>query len=153
MPLLFGAARVPALGMMAVLCATSACDIWGSPGFGAYSVLVSLGDTAEISVPDSAGVSQTFSVSIETFGGGCVVAPIRTDLEVQDTVARIFPWDFDSGKSDCPDTLMFLHHEVQLSFTRPGTAIIDIVGREDTGHGVNVIQIERQVGIRPGAAH
>lgn len=140
-------ARLSALGMMAAL-STSACDIWGSPGFGAYSVLVSLGDTAEISVPDSAGVGETFSVSIETFGGGCVVAAIRTDLEIRDSVARIFPWDFDSGESDCPDTPLFLHHEVELSFSQPGTAIIDIIGREDTGQGVNVIQIERQVRIR-----
>ena len=134
-----------ALLLVTALSTASACDILGKQGFSDLGTIVSFGDTAAITVPDSAGVGKSFSVSIETFGGGCTQEVDRTEHEVQDMVADITPWDWNSGALDCPADVKLLHHEVQLSFDQPGTATIHIIGLEEGVQGSTEIQLARQV--------
>jgi len=139
---------MPSLVLVTALCSASACDILGKQGFSDLGTIVSFGDTAEITMPDSVGVSESFSVSIETFGGGCTQEVDRTELEIQGMVAQITPWDWNSGALDCPADMRFLHHEVHLSFDQPGTATIHVIGREEAVQGSTEIQLARQVLIR-----
>jgi len=133
---------------MVALSTVTACDIWGRQGFTDLGTIISFGDTAEITMPDSVGVGESFSVSIETFGGGCTQEVDRTELEIQGMVAQVTPWDWNSGALDCPADVQFLHHEVKLSFDQPGTATIHLIGREETVQRATEIQLARQVLIR-----
>jgi len=136
------------LALVASLCTVSACDILGRQGFADLGTIVSFGDTADISVPDSASVGESFSVSVETFGGGCTQEVERTELEIQGMVAQITPWNWNSGALECPTDVRSLHHEVKLSFDQPGTATIHIIGREESVQRSIEIQLARQIVIR-----
>jgi hypothetical protein len=86
------------------------------------------GMRAEISVPDVVQAGTDFTVTLETFGGGCV-GRSHTRVDAIGSNAIVTPVDEHSGADDCTADLVILDHSTSLRFEDRGAASVIIRGR------------------------
>jgi len=88
-----------------------------------------------IEVPGSATAGQAFSVTIRTYGGGCVREGY-TEVSVQGRTAQLRPRDMQSDSAEvCTAELRTFRHESRVTFDQPGRATVRIHGAQVTTGG------------------
>lgn len=89
-----------------------------------------------LDAPDEVQAGTAFEVTVTTLAlNGCYERD-REEIEQQDTVIEITPYDRDpsAGSGDsCPDVVGALDSTVELQFNTPGEAIIRLNGRRVLG--------------------
>jgi hypothetical protein len=84
-----------------------------------------------IVAPDKVRVGQEFTVSVTTIGGGCDEEG-DNGVIVGNAAASIHVYDFSAANQPnavCPAIVKQFRHDVPLSFTEPGQAVIRVWGR------------------------
>lgn len=125
-------------------CAASPSGSGGSPGGGeangdgpserVFGTLEHYGDPAQVEVPASVRRGQPFTVTVTTYGGGCIEKG-ETKVEVEGLRAEVRPYDYDTSPLNgiCNDELRIHKHAATLSFEEIGTAEVIFYGlKEDT---------------------
>lgn len=95
--------------------------------------IVSHGDTSTVTLSTEFVASgRPVTVTVQTFGGGCVPEPIRTDVEVDGQTATIRPIDrsFEASSEVCTLEIRYLEHTTSVTFDEPGRATLRVVGWE-----------------------
>ena len=116
-----------------VLCTSflaGACDIldptYDEPAIIIPAVVVDL--PPNVDAPDSAARGEAFTVTVRTFGGGCIRKIARTLVFLRDQLALISPYNETRRATFCNSDLLYLEHRVALAFDRPGVATIRVIG-------------------------
>lgn len=99
----------------------------------------------KIEVPDTVEQSSPVRVGVTTYGDGCVRKG-ETEIEVQDSVVVVTPYDYRRKGVACTAALVSFAHEATLRFAAPGTARVAIRGRE--GRSGGLIRVERKIIVR-----
>jgi hypothetical protein len=103
-----------------------------------------------IETPDTVDVGMPFQATINTFGSSSCTIPDGLDLTLTDNLAVITPYDRSPGR-DVPCTADYAPrpHPIELRFTVPGQAAIQVIGYR-FGDGQRVLtSISRSVAVRP----
>ncbi len=118
------------LSVLILLWSVSSChDPLGPEKGRQIGVIAFYHDPVVITVPDTVVAGRSFSVSVRTYGGGCVG---QEDTEVWSTGLSIdiTPYDVHSGARICTDILKAFDHTATLTVMEPGTAQIRFHGRQ-----------------------
>lgn len=145
--------RIPRLAPAAAVLLLGACSSINDPSVRRPALLSVGGNQPEVSVPAQAVVGQPFTVSITTWGGGCI-AKGDEEVRVDGLTAIITPFDVDnrSGQMACTDDLRRYTHEARVTFNSMGTGTVRVVGRVERGAGSEVVTVTRTVPVTaPGA--
>jgi hypothetical protein len=103
------------------------------------------GTAGVVEAPASVQVGRDFTVTVRTFGGGCVSAAGAsvTYHRPELTLAVIVPYDNSRlpPGTPCADVLTRPARDVTLRFTTPGTATIRVEGRREPDGGRAVVEV------------
>lgn len=102
-------------------------------------------DLGEITVPATVAPGVSFTVSIQTFGGGCTRRIARTESRTEGRVAEIRPYNETTRSNVCTSDLLLLRHSVTLMFADPGPVTVRFIGEDGSGRPV---QIDRMVSVQ-----
>jgi hypothetical protein len=84
-------------------------------------------DPIVIEAPRDVVRGQTFTVSVRTYGGGCVLqGPTRVEMTGRQAI--VTPYDIDTGYDICTAELRLYSHEAMLRFDDAGTMTIAFRG-------------------------
>lgn len=88
-------------------------------------------DDPQIVTPDTVNAGEEFTVSVSTYGNGCVEKG-STEYEVDGLDATITPYDIEirGGTIACTDVLKELTHTATLQFAGAGIARVTVQGRQ-----------------------
>ncbi|HEX9940329.1 MAG TPA: hypothetical protein VGB15_24560 [Longimicrobium sp.] len=143
---LLRAARLVTLGVLAASCSSAAGRRERVP-----ARLVLVGDTAEVTVPDTVARGEPFQVRVVAFAGGCRQERAGTEVSRAGQRAVITPYHYLRRSPVCTDDLVFFPHDVTLRFDEPGVAVVQVRGaanRLDFERETQWILIERRVVVR-----
>ena len=138
------ASRLPWLAGLGVAAAV-ACRSTTEPGLpDELGVIESYGDrTGVLELPVSVRAGDDVTVTIRTFGNGCVT-PAGTGLRYRGALAEIVPYDNQRSRvpatTGCPDIEIRPTHTVTLRFPTPGHATVRVEGRREPGSGRVVVE-------------
>jgi|GEM_PF-2447770 len=97
-------------------------------------------EPAPFEAPDTVDEGQTFTVSVRTWGGGCVGrGPTRVNRD--GSTVRIEPIDIEVVAEVCTAGLARFLHTADVTLDSPGTATLRVVGRRLPGD--EVVTLER----------
>ena len=102
-------------------------------------------DPMVIHAPDTVLTGAPFTVSIRTYGNGCIRQGY-TEVVTRALHADIRPYDIHSGARICTDNLVITNHQAAVRFDRGGQAEVVITGHqkpEDT-----ILVVTRTVVVR-----
>ena len=132
---------VPALFLAcAILTACAARALWRLTP----SPIISPGSSLPaVHVPDTMNVGVPDTVTVWTSGGGCTrfVAPHITSDDLQVTIRlldSVSVWAPDDTVAVCPAVRLDHRNKVVISFARPGTALVRVIGSDTSLHSVVV---------------
>ena len=130
------------------LAGTAACSSSTGPGLADNVGVIgpALDRAAEVvTAPASVRAGNDFTVTVSTFGNGCVTAAGAsvTYRGAQQNVAVIVPFDNYGAPAElvCTDILNRPGRDVRLRFNTPGTATIRVEGRRGEDGGRAVIEV------------
>lgn len=90
-----------------------------------------------IDAPDTVTAGEAFPVTVTTLGSSACWEIARTEVDNDDSSARIVPVDRNlmgtEGAEVCAAVVIELDHELTLTFTEVGQAVIAVTGREVVG--------------------
>lgn len=98
-------------------------------------------------VPDTVAAGRSFSVSIRTYGGGCVRKG-DTEVAQEERSATVTPFDVHSGANVCTAELKLFEHTATVTFRSPGSATVRFRGRAEPGD--SVVTVSRPVVVTGG---
>lgn len=137
------------LALAVVGCADNGNDFFGPedhvlrPG-----ILVHYGDTAEVSVPSTVTAGEEFTVTVETFGGGCD-GKDGTEVEAVEGAVEITPIDnFYVGDGVCLAILKVFTHTAEWTFDEAGEQTVRIRGRKVSRDVDEAIVLTRTVTVK-----
>jgi len=105
-------------------------------------------EPAQVQVPGSVEQGQPFTVTVVTYGNGCIEKG-ETKVEVEELRAEVRPYDYNtSSGNDCNDELRQHQHTVTLSFGETGTAEVVFFGQKKNADGVSNTMLTRTVEVR-----
>lgn len=138
-------------GSMIALGLAVACSIPTDVEFKEVLAVIDSGDRdlPELSVPGSVEQGETFTVSFNTYFGGCE-EPGRTDSGVDGKRADIFPYTNARILIEhevCPDRLGIKPREVRLRFTEPGEATVVLHGMRLRVRDTTVVEVAATVDV------
>jgi hypothetical protein len=150
---LAGAAAV----LILAACAASPNGGGGSPGGGeangsgpserVFGTIEYYGEPAQMEVPDLVEQGQPFTVTVATYGNGCIE---KGETKVEALRAVVRPYDYDTTPlgHDCDDMLRTYEHTATLSFEEAGTAEVVFYGLKEGAGGVTQTSVTRTVVVR-----
>ena len=112
----------------------TSCDSVTGPNERLVVGTITLSDPVVIEVPDTVSVSVPFSVSVRTFGGGCMrVGP--TEVVINGLDAQVTPFDYTVVGDGvlCIQIVSSFDHEASLTFATVGSATITIRAKQEPG--------------------
>jgi len=113
-----------------VLTSVSGCDDFlSSDNDRRLGVIVFYDDPVVITVPDTVFVGQPFSVSVRTYGNGCL-SQGNTKVRTEGLSVDVTPYDIHNGTELCIDILNKFDHTASVTLTEPGTAEIRFHGKQ-----------------------
>ncbi|MFW6089728.1 MAG: hypothetical protein ACODAB_08240 [Gemmatimonadota bacterium] len=108
------------------------------------------GDPPRVSVPESVAVDEAFTISIETYGGGCI-EPGPTGVKRIGDRLEIRPLDvFPAVGAVCTSDLRYIDHSVTHSATTALTLEVVIYGVRVSEAGVEDIVVTRTLMVGGG---
>ena len=114
------------------------------------AILLFYGDTSSVSLPAAARVGVPFSITVVSFGGGCI-AHGETELTVHELEAEVRPHRYEAVRLPpnvaCTMELRIYRDTVSVEFGEPGEATVRIVGIRRPGDTPYLI--ERRLPVLP----
>lgn len=106
------------------------------------------GTAPNIVAPDTVQAGVPFSVTVTTYGGGCIMPGETATIRSTSTVeVRPFEWFVAAGQNvACTDDLRILPHTVSVTLPTPGTATLRVIGRQQPEGAT--ISLERLLVVR-----
>ena len=100
-------------------------------------------------MPAAVALGQTFSVTVITYGGGCIQKG-ETTVQVEELRAEIRPYDYNTAPLSGPCTLELRKHEhvQKLSFAAAGEAEVVFYGLKEDASGVTNTSHTRVLEVR-----
>ena len=86
-------------------------------------------DDPRVVAPDTVDRGESFTVSVTTYGGGCVRKG-RTAVSAEGLLATVTPYDVTAQQGVCATILLSFEHEAILQFDRAGVARVIVRGRQ-----------------------
>lgn len=106
------------------------------------------GRPISVTVPETVEVGETFSVTVVTYGNGCIDAG-ETDVRLEPQRAEIRPYDYNvTPGRPCDDTLNRYEHAATVIFTKEGEAEVVVYGQRLAETGATNTQVSRTVTVR-----
>ena len=107
----------------------------------------------QIDAPATARVGQPFAVQLTTYGGllpdTCVASGVRTDVDLHDDGADIWPYDRRADPNDnCIASLMWIGHPVTLTFAVAGSKTLRFHGRRFASRDAEMIEVPVTVDVQ-----
>lgn len=106
-------------------------------------------DPPQLDAPDTIDAGVSFTVTVRTFGGGCIDQG-DTEVSVAGQTAELRPFDIFTTHLPrnyaCPDILFHYSHTASVRFTESGVAVVRVVGRVAPGDSATTL--ERTVVVR-----
>ena len=120
------------LGAAAALAACSVQGFEGGPDtIRGPAILAHYSDSAMVRMPGSAHVGVPVSITVTSFGGGCITQG-DTEVTVRGLVAEVRPYRYETVRlppnAACTSELRIFEHTVSFQFSEPGEASVRIVG-------------------------
>jgi hypothetical protein len=107
---------------LGVLVLSLACTDEGSDHALELGILEHFLEPSDIDAPSTARVGARFTVTVTTYGGGCISGPARTDV--------IATADADVAcPPNVPGNALVLAHPITLAFETPGPKTLRVHGR------------------------
>lgn len=108
------------------------------------------GDPVQVEIPTDATRGSEFTVTVVTYGGGCV-SEGETETDIDGLNVVVTPYDYDvSGQlppnGACTDELNLFEHETTLRFDRAGTATVVIRGQRKPSQ--EIFSVKRTIEVR-----
>jgi hypothetical protein len=97
---------------------------------------------AQVTVPATVRVGETFTVQIVTHGGGCMRKG-RTREQTTDLTAELRPYDVEVEADVCTAEATTYRHSASVRFNRSGTGTVQVYGRSEPGN--ELITVTRTV--------
>jgi hypothetical protein len=101
-------------------------------------------DPLIVDVPSTATAGVPFTVSVTTYGGGCI-GEAETVVRVQGWRADIVPYQHVSI-GPCTQELRTTKRQATVTFALPGEALVRVIGREQPSD--ELIEVRRTVIVR-----
>lgn len=100
-----------------------------------------LGGVQAVEAPATAQASQPFTVTVTTGGPNGCWKKERTEVSSRALTATITPYDVEARgeNSACTQAPVAITHTAELTFTRAGTGVVTVRGRDGTGRELNVV--------------
>lgn len=115
----------------------------GGPSERVFGTIAYYDEPITAAVPAFAEVDQPFTVSVTTYGGGCLVAG-ETDVRQEELRAEIRPYDYNVAPgSPCDDALRRFEHTKTVRFAEPGEAEIVFYGQKQDASGTSNVMETR----------
>ena len=86
-------------------------------------------DDPRVVVPDTVDLGEPFTVTVTTYGGGCVSKGC-TAVSAEGLLATVMPYDVMAQQGVCTAILISFEHEAILQFDQTGVARVVIRGRQ-----------------------
>lgn len=141
-------ARNVVLGV-AALAALTSCGALGSKATENDPAYLELaGQTSTIVVKDTVQHGEVFSISFDTYGGGCTNQNGGDNISISGLSVEVDPLNRTVITGDCGTDLVTIPHTVSASILTAGTATIKIVGVTDqpvSGATTNAVTIQRTI--------
>jgi hypothetical protein len=143
-----------AMALLLAVAASVACG--GGRRYRDRLAVIEMNTDAEgvhVTLPDTVAVGLAATVTIRTYGGGCLVRDQerggRTSVNVRDRIAVLVPFDrFDLGPRaltgstwSCTDQLLHWTRVVPVVFDEPGSATIRVRGISSGTHPKKVMEV------------
>jgi len=106
------------------------------------AILLFYGDTSSVSLPVSSHVGVPFSLTVTSFGGGCI-AHGGVEFTLRGLDAEVQPYRYDvrlPPNMACTRELRVFHDTVSLEFDEPGDATVRAVGIRRPGDTPYIIE-------------
>ncbi len=106
------------------------------------------GDPVEITAPDAVTAGTPFTVTVTTYGGGCVGLG-ETRVTVSGLTVVIEPFDWVTQPQPgaaCTDQLIRFRHLATVEIVVRGTATLRVRGRREPGG--ELLEVERSIVVR-----
>jgi hypothetical protein len=114
------------------------------------AIVLFYGDTSSVSLPASARVGVPFSITVTSFGGGCI-AHGETEVTLHALESEVRPHRYEAVRLPpnvaCTMELRIYRDTVSLVFGEPGEATVRVVGIRRPGDTLYII--ERRLPVRP----
>lgn len=95
-----------------------------------------------IETPDTVGAATPFTVTVRTFGGGCIDQG-DTQSSIVGSTVEVRPFDifatYVPSNYGCPDILRYYAHSVSIRLDQRGPATIRVIGRVAPGDSLTTI--------------
>jgi len=96
----------------------------------------------QVRIPDTVQARVDFTVSVNTFGGGCFAAG-DTEVSIDGFEAVVSPYDIERRRGTCSTVLRVFEHGATIRFEQAGTGFVTIRGRTAPGGGT--ISVRRAI--------
>jgi hypothetical protein len=107
------------------------------------AILLFYGDTSSVSLPVSSHVGVPFSLTVTSFGGGCI-AHGGVEFTLRGLDAEVQPYRYEAVRLPpnmaCTMELRIYHDTVSLEFDEPGDARVRVVGMRRPGDTPYIIE-------------
>lgn len=101
-----------------------------------------------VTVPETVTVGETFSVTVMTYGGGCIEQG-ETDVRLEARRAEIRPYDYNvTPRLPCDTSLHTFEHTATVIFTEVGEAEVVFYGQSVSDDGATNTSATRTVTVR-----
>jgi hypothetical protein len=111
-------------------------------------VLEFMGYPVDVTVPDTVPVNTPASITVRTYGGGCILGEAGEEVSVEGLLAVVEPYDSVwVGSPGCRADLRIFGHIAQVQFGQQGTATVRVVGLfvSEDGGTETVMTVERTI--------
>ena len=102
-----------------------------------------------IDTPDAVNAATPFTVTVRTFGGGCIDQG-DTQSSIVGSTVEVRPFDIFAtnlpSNYACPDILRYYAHSVSIRLDQRGSATIRVIGR--VAPGDTITTFERAIVVR-----
>lgn len=123
-----------------------------SPESESPALIVFYNDTARLTIPDTIHAGASFSIRVDTFGGGCIYGVSRAGVVVTDGLIEIHPYNQVRISEVCTDDLRILTHVAAVTIESPGTTLLRVIGEQKPFQGLGTrsgpVQLERTLVVR-----
>ena len=106
-------------------------------------------DPTVVEVPSSATAGMPFTVTVTTYGGGCIsedTTVVKADGQRADVVPYQRIYNPGPNGGACPSELRITRRQASVVFDAPGSGVVRVIGRAMPGD--TLMQVQRTVHVR-----
>ena len=96
-----------------------------------------------IEAPEAVDAGEGFTVTVNTYGGGCTSAEWMS-VDSDDQTVELVPYDREES-GDCSAVLLRLPHTAEIEFSSSGAKTLIVRGRQVSGEHEASIELRREL--------